>query len=115
MITRFTAENYGCLKQVEVALTPLHAFIGPNDSGKSTLLRGIRPLVQLADGAFSGPPDKLSPFDPVLPIATSIPTRQETALSCSWKAARTGCEQCRTNSRMVCPSPTQHRIRRTGT
>ncbi|WP_081865677.1 AAA family ATPase [Chondromyces apiculatus] len=40
-IERFTAKNYGCLKDVTVQLTPLHAFIGPNDSGKSTLLRAI--------------------------------------------------------------------------
>jgi predicted ATPase len=41
MITRFEASNFRCLKKVSVALTPLHAFIGPNDSGKSTLLQGI--------------------------------------------------------------------------
>ncbi|HEY4244910.1 MAG TPA: ATP-binding protein [Kofleriaceae bacterium] len=34
--------NFGCLKDVEVELTQLHAFIGPNDSGKSTLLRALR-------------------------------------------------------------------------
>lgn len=83
MITRFKAENYGCLKQVEVALTPLHAFIGPNDSGKSTLLRGLRTLVHLASDSFSGSADKFSPFDPILPIATSAPIRHEASLSCS--------------------------------
>jgi energy-coupling factor transporter ATP-binding protein EcfA2 len=39
--TRFQANNFGCLRSVDLALTRLHAFIGPNDSGKSTILRGV--------------------------------------------------------------------------
>ncbi|HEX4339355.1 MAG TPA: AAA family ATPase, partial [Polyangiaceae bacterium] len=54
MITRFHAENYGCLRNVDVELTPIHALIGPNDSGKSTILNGIRTLAQLASGPFTG-------------------------------------------------------------
>jgi AAA15 family ATPase/GTPase len=43
MIEKLFAENYGCLKKVETpALGMLHAFIGPNDSGKSTLLRAVQ-------------------------------------------------------------------------
>jgi len=79
MITRFKAENYGCLKQVEVALTPLHAFIGPNDSGKSTLLRGLRTVVQLANEGFIGWPRDPRPFDPTL----SFHADNESALSCT--------------------------------
>jgi ABC-type multidrug transport system ATPase subunit len=30
------------LRDVQATLTPLHAFIGPNDSGKSTLLEALR-------------------------------------------------------------------------
>ncbi len=52
MITAFHAKNYGCLLDVTAQLTPLHAFIGPNDSGKSTLLNGLRTLVQLAADHF---------------------------------------------------------------
>lgn len=48
MIEKFSAENYGPLKKVELALTPLHALIGPNDSGKSTILRGIQEVVDAA-------------------------------------------------------------------
>ncbi|MBS2022540.1 MAG: ATP-binding protein [Deltaproteobacteria bacterium] len=48
MIEKFSAENYGPLKKVELALTPLHALIGPNDSGKSTILRGIQDVVDAA-------------------------------------------------------------------
>jgi predicted ATPase len=42
VIDEFTARGFGCLTDVTVRLTPLHAFIGPNDSGKSTLLEAIR-------------------------------------------------------------------------
>ena len=48
MIEQFSAENCGCLRAVDVKLTKLHAFVGPNDSGKSTLLRAVRNLVALA-------------------------------------------------------------------
>jgi predicted ATPase len=41
-IERIKIENFGCIQQVEFSLCPLHALIGPNDSGKSTLLRAIR-------------------------------------------------------------------------
>jgi len=51
-IRRLVAKNYGCLKDVSIELTPLHAFIGPNDSGKSTILRAVRTLLQLASGTF---------------------------------------------------------------
>ena len=44
-IERLTVKNYGCVKDVSIELTPFHAFIGPNDSGKSTLLRATRTLV----------------------------------------------------------------------
>jgi len=39
VIESVEAKDFGCLKDVSFKLTPLHAFIGPNDSGKSTLLR----------------------------------------------------------------------------
>lgn len=50
MIRTLRAKNYGCLLDVTATLTPLHAFIGPNDSGKSTLLRAIRTAFQVAKG-----------------------------------------------------------------
>src|SRR4051812_22279121 len=70
MIKTFRARNYGCLLDVTAQLTPLHAFIGPNDSGKSTLLHGMRTLVQLASGKFSPPEYEKSwlPFNPFLPV-----------------------------------------------
>lgn len=41
MTIKFTAQNFGCLKNFEIDLQPLHALIGPNDSGKSTVLRAL--------------------------------------------------------------------------
>jgi predicted ATPase len=40
-IDQLRVRNFRCVKDVTIALTPLHAFIGPNDSGKSTLLEAI--------------------------------------------------------------------------
>jgi predicted ATPase len=34
-------ENFRCIRKVDVHLSRLHAFIGPNDSGKSSLLRAL--------------------------------------------------------------------------
>ena len=65
MLTKFKAQNYGCLKNVEVDLAPVHAFIGPNDSGKSTILHAVRTLGQFAAGKFDAHPSlKWTPFDP---------------------------------------------------
>lgn len=48
-IRAFHAKNYGCLRDVHVTLgTRLHAFVGPNDSGKSTLLRGLQSTLETA-------------------------------------------------------------------
>jgi predicted ATPase len=66
VIKTFRAKNYGCLQDVTATLTPLHAFIGPNDSGKSTLLHGMRTLVQFAGGRFERDEKRnWKPFDPL--------------------------------------------------
>ena len=49
--------NYGCLKDVKLGLTPLHAFIGPNDSGKSTILMALRTLTTVAAGHLGAADD----------------------------------------------------------
>lgn len=54
--------GFGCLLDTEVRLTPLHALIGPNDSGKSLLLRAIRTALQLGGGYFRTEPS-WAPFD----------------------------------------------------
>lgn len=51
MTIKFTAQNFGCLKNFEIDLQPLHALIGPNDSGKSTVLRGLAVLTAFRHGA----------------------------------------------------------------
>jgi predicted ATPase len=40
-ITRSRVRNFGCIQDCELTLTRLHALVGPNDSGKSTLLRAL--------------------------------------------------------------------------
>lgn len=47
-ICRLSIKNYGCIKDASFDLSQLHAFIGPNDSGKSTILRAVSTLVRLA-------------------------------------------------------------------
>lgn len=64
-IHKLAVKDYGCLCDVSVDLTPLHAFIGPNDSGKSTLLGAMRTAVEFAGSGFTreegGEPE---PFHP---------------------------------------------------
>lgn len=43
-IERIRVRNFRCIQSVGFPLTPLHALIGPNDSGKSTLLEALRAI-----------------------------------------------------------------------
>lgn len=52
MIEWIRAQEFGCVKDATLKLTPFHALIGPNDSGKSTLLRAIGALCDAAQGAL---------------------------------------------------------------
>jgi len=59
LIRRLEVKHFGCLQDVNLELTPLHALIGPNDSGKSTVLRALRTAFRLAGGNFQDPaPDQ---------------------------------------------------------
>jgi len=40
-------ENFGCVRDAHLELTRLHALIGPNDSGKSTVLSALRTVGEL--------------------------------------------------------------------
>lgn len=40
-IDHIRIQGFGCIEDVELELGPLQAFIGPNDSGKSTILRAV--------------------------------------------------------------------------
>jgi predicted ATPase len=68
LIENVHIKNFGCVQDLEMNLTPLHALIGPNDSGKSTILRAVRTGMQLINGNFSGSLDENSsqclPFHP---------------------------------------------------
>lgn len=44
MLKQVKIENFRCLKNVEVELSPLTVLIGPNDSGKSAFLAGLQLL-----------------------------------------------------------------------
>ena len=43
-VEELRVQNYGPIQDATFKLTPLHALIGPNDSGKSTVLRALRTL-----------------------------------------------------------------------
>ena len=58
MLNRFHVENYKCLRDVTVPLTPIHVLIGQNDAGKSSLLEALYAFFRSRDcalpEAFSG-------------------------------------------------------------
>jgi ABC-type uncharacterized transport system ATPase subunit len=62
--------SYGCIRKARIVLSPLHALIGPNDSGKSTILRALRTVAQFGRGAF--PDGNKTPFDPMLGVADGV-------------------------------------------
>jgi predicted ATPase len=49
MIKRFHVENYKALRDLTVELTPVHVLIGPNDSGKTSVLEALAALSRSAD------------------------------------------------------------------
>jgi predicted ATPase len=50
MLTRLHVENFKCLLNVDIDLAPFTVLIGPNDSGKSSILDAILLLGQTAKG-----------------------------------------------------------------
>jgi predicted ATPase len=49
MITAFHASYFKALRDISVQLTPIHVLIGPNDSGKSSILQALATLSRSAD------------------------------------------------------------------
>jgi ABC-type uncharacterized transport system ATPase subunit len=45
-VEKLRIQNYGCVNDATFSFTPLHALIGPNDSGKSTVLRALQTLAE---------------------------------------------------------------------
>lgn len=59
MLERLYIENYGCIVDADFKLSPLHALIGANDCGKSTVLRALRTLSLLSErDAMQEAPDR---------------------------------------------------------
>jgi predicted ATPase len=59
-VERVHIEQFGCARDVQLELTRLHALIGPNDSGKSTVLAALRTIcegVRFGVGATQARPD----------------------------------------------------------
>jgi predicted ATPase len=70
-IQKVTIRNCGCVKNAEVNLTRLHALIGPNDSGKSTILRALRTATQFATSEFTkNDKGEILPFIPLVSEAS---------------------------------------------
>jgi predicted ATPase len=49
MIESFHVKNFKALRDVAIALTPLHVLIGPNDSGKTSVLEALMALCRSVD------------------------------------------------------------------
>lgn len=49
MIKRLRVKNFKALRDIEVELTPIHVLIGPNDSGKTSILDVIAALFRSVD------------------------------------------------------------------
>ncbi len=55
MIKRVCISNFGSLFDVDVKLGPFTLLLGPNASGKSMFIRGLRVLAKLLRGPIRGP------------------------------------------------------------
>lgn len=62
-------QGFGCVQDATLKLTRLHALIGPNDSGKTTLMRAIHTLSYQGHRLFYGPNS---------PLIYSLPTPADT-------------------------------------
>jgi len=63
MIKRFHVENYKALRDVSLELTPIHVLIGPNNSGKTSIMEALAAMCRSVDydlskafmGSWKGP------------------------------------------------------------
>ena len=49
MITRVSIKNFKAIRDASVDLTPVHLLIGPNDSGKTSVLEAIAAICRSVD------------------------------------------------------------------
>lgn len=64
VITRLEIENFKAIRKVAFDLRPLTVLVGPNDSGKSSLLQALAMLGRCADGARIDVPGEVFERDP---------------------------------------------------
>lgn len=64
MIKRLEIENYGCIRHAELKPTPMHAFVGPSDVGKSTVLKAIDALSRFINADAQRERDARAPMIP---------------------------------------------------
>src|SRR5271167_4873452 len=63
MLSYFRVENYKCLERVEFPLTAIHVLIGPNDSGKTSVLEAM--LAYMRCTSSNLPVDEYLPAGPL--------------------------------------------------
>ena len=84
MITRFQVQNYKALRDVTLDLTPMHVLIGPNDTGKTSILEAMTALCRSIDyplnhaftGAWEGS-DLVWRHTPALPVSLRVEVEEE--------------------------------------
>jgi len=76
---RVRVQNFRCLRDVQLSLSPMHALIGPNDSGKSTILQAVQTALQFASSTFRRDPSGvMQPFEPTREDGMVITLEQST-------------------------------------
>jgi predicted ATPase len=56
VLTKLIVDNFKAIEHLELDLRPFLVFVGPNDSGKSTILQALDLLGRSAASAIDGPP-----------------------------------------------------------
>lgn len=63
-------EKFGCVKSARLDLSPLHALVGPNDSGKSTLLHAVELVGSLKEAVQDS--TRFAVLDPLMNHGSSF-------------------------------------------
>jgi predicted ATPase len=65
-------QSYGCIRDATFRFTPLHALIGPNDSGKSTVLRALQTLAYASTNGGRSSDLLVRAIQSIIPAGRSI-------------------------------------------
>ncbi|MCE9578281.1 MAG: AAA family ATPase [Deltaproteobacteria bacterium] len=93
MITKLVIENLGPIERVEVPLGRFTVLVGPNDSGKSTILRALKLLSYIGGAKPIGTSQNDSPFPNDLDFPSLVNRRSPSSslrLVASGQCARPG-------------------------